>query len=42
MYTEPLTTIIVVEVQAFKSLMESLSSSVGRFFHMIKLVKYKV
>ena len=31
---------IYVQVQAFDSLMESLSSGVGRFHHMIKLIKY--
>ena len=33
---------IYVQAQAFNSLMESLSSGVGRFCHMIKLIKYHV
>ena len=33
---------IYVQAQAFDSLTESLSSGVGRFCHMIKLIKYRV
>ena len=33
---------IYVQPQAFDSLTESLSSGVGRFCHMIKLIKYHV
>ena len=33
---------ISVQAQAFDSLTESLSSGVGRFCHMIKLIKYHV